>query len=305
MPEGIPVNNMPTGADASAISQPADLQPVDSLGGTPAKVVGPGSAAAISSPQSASAITTAAKNAPLRSTPELPSTASAPPPAPTDQYGPIPQLKTRTEPPVPAPDAMPQKHSNSVSWLKTAAQVMSGGPSYGLDANGNIVRQEPKISRTGALLAMVAMTLGAAGSGMSEHGPGSFGRSVQKGMEFQQGLQDQRQQQNEQTIKLADRHRQVVESTFKMHQMAVEMTMRSNEWNQSTAKAGMDTVDELRRDGYASAIKYPMVSEKELPQYMKEFGKLQPVMVRYIPHEPVQQPDGSWKEEHETFFASR
>src|SRR5207244_2323444 len=117
-------NNMPEGTpETSAISQPADLQPADSLGGTPAKIGPTTSPSAISAPQSASALTTAAKNAPLRPTPNLPSDVSAPPPPPTDQYGEIPQLTDRqgkpadTSAPVPTPNAMPQKHADSVSWL--------------------------------------------------------------------------------------------------------------------------------------------------------------------------------------------
>src|SRR5438128_11072355 len=102
-----------TQPSTTPISQPADLQPVDSLGGTPAKIVGPSAAGAISSPQSASALTTAAKNAPLRSTPELPATAAAPAPPPTDQYGAVPQLTDRQgkpvdTAPVPTSNAMPQ-----------------------------------------------------------------------------------------------------------------------------------------------------------------------------------------------------
>src|SRR5439155_14318885 len=151
-----------------------------------------------------------------------------------DQYGELTHLKTLDQvvAPVqksPADLAAEQKHLSFVDRINQGAKQLAFGGNppndYKVLADGTLQKTPRQVPARYAWLSLVMGMLAGGASGMSEHGPGSVGRSFLAGQQQARQLQEQQKAANEQRQEQAShefvRRAQVTENNFRMRQLAM------------------------------------------------------------------------------------
>src|SRR2546425_2624792 len=137
------------------------------------------------------------------------STLSGPDTRSRDQYGDIPQLKTRDASQVvapvqksPADIQADQKHLSFVDRINQGAKQLAFGGNpptdYKVLPDGTMTKTPRQVPAKYAWLSLVMGMLAGGASGMAEHGPGSVGRSFLAGQQQARQQQQERKEANEQ-----------------------------------------------------------------------------------------------------------